>query len=235
MTAETRAVLFDLDDTLCAYRRHGETVLSTAFERLDVPPFFEIGEYYERYAAFAAGAGSEREIGGRCFESIAADHGREPALGRALADVYADERDHGNVRPLPGVPGVLDEIGSRAALGLVTNGTPAAGRRKLAAVGAADAFDAVVNAGHDTVDGRRLPTKPEPDAFYAALDELGVAPDRAVHVGNDPSTDVRGARAAGLETVLVGGETGGPEPDRRVASVAELGAESTTGGMGAAD
>ncbi len=39
--------------------------------------------------------------------------------------------------------------------------------------------------------------KPDPAIFRLALDELGVAPDRALHVGDEP-IDEEGARAAGL-------------------------------------
>ena len=39
--------------------------------------------------------------------------------------------------------------------------------------------------------------KPEPRAFLLALERLGVAAERALHVG-DEETDERGAHAAGM-------------------------------------
>jgi putative hydrolase of the HAD superfamily len=39
--------------------------------------------------------------------------------------------------------------------------------------------------------------KPDPAIFRLALDQLGVAPDRALHVGDEPA-DEEGARAAGM-------------------------------------
>jgi putative hydrolase of the HAD superfamily len=45
--------------------------------------------------------------------------------------------------------------------------------------------------------------KPDPAIFQVALSLLGVAPDRAIHVGDTPSADVTGARAAGIRPVLV--------------------------------
>jgi putative hydrolase of the HAD superfamily len=45
--------------------------------------------------------------------------------------------------------------------------------------------------------------KPDPKPFLAALDRLGVEPERCVHVGDDPTTDIAGARAAGQPAVLV--------------------------------
>ena len=40
--------------------------------------------------------------------------------------------------------------------------------------------------------------KPDPAVFLAALDRLGVAPDRALHIGDEQS-DEDGARAAGMQ------------------------------------
>jgi putative hydrolase of the HAD superfamily len=45
--------------------------------------------------------------------------------------------------------------------------------------------------------------KPEPRIFEEALRISGVRRERVVHVGNDPVADVRGAAAAGIDTVLV--------------------------------
>jgi putative hydrolase of the HAD superfamily len=40
--------------------------------------------------------------------------------------------------------------------------------------------------------------KPDPRIFHVALDKLGVAPERAVHVGDTACADIDGARAAGV-------------------------------------
>ncbi len=45
--------------------------------------------------------------------------------------------------------------------------------------------------------------KPHPAIFEHALELLGVAPWEALHVGDDPSADVLGARRAGIEAVLI--------------------------------
>jgi len=47
--------------------------------------------------------------------------------------------------------------------------------------------------------------KPHPMAFQALLDALGVAPARAVFVGDRPRDDVAGAQGAGLRAVLLKG------------------------------
>ncbi len=45
--------------------------------------------------------------------------------------------------------------------------------------------------------------KPDPRIFRLALDALDVAAEETVHVGDTPAADVAGARAAGVEPVLV--------------------------------
>jgi FMN phosphatase YigB (HAD superfamily) len=63
MATQVEAVLFDVDNTLCEYHR-------TADESGDVQDLRE-----------------------RCFAAIAADRGRDPDVGRAVARAYATERD----------------------------------------------------------------------------------------------------------------------------------------------
>ena len=45
--------------------------------------------------------------------------------------------------------------------------------------------------------------KPDPAIFVAALDRAGVKPGEAVHVGDQPRSDLVGARGAGLHAVLL--------------------------------
>jgi HAD superfamily hydrolase (TIGR01509 family) len=45
--------------------------------------------------------------------------------------------------------------------------------------------------------------KPDPRTYHAALEPLGVAPERAVHVGDQPRSDVVGARSVGMGAVLI--------------------------------
>jgi putative hydrolase of the HAD superfamily len=62
--------------------------------------------------------------------------------------------------------------------------------------------------------------KPDPAIFRAALERLGAQPSEAIHVGDSVEHDVAGARAAGLEAVLVA-RNGAQAPDgvRVVASL----------------
>jgi putative hydrolase of the HAD superfamily len=50
--------------------------------------------------------------------------------------------------------------------------------------------------------------KPHPGIFQRACERLGVEPSLALHVGDDPGDDVRGARAAGCGSLLWPAEVG---------------------------
>jgi putative hydrolase of the HAD superfamily len=64
-------------------------------------------------------------------------------------------------------------------------------------LGILDALDLVVDSGIVGVE------KPDPRIFRFALDRFGVPPERALHLGDNFSTDVLGARAAGVRVALV--------------------------------
>jgi HAD superfamily hydrolase (TIGR01662 family) len=51
--------------------------------------------------------------------------------------------------------------------------------------------------------GRHGKVKPSPSIFMVVLDELGVAPEAAVMVGDSLEDDVEGARALGMRAYLV--------------------------------
>lgn len=65
--------------------------------------------------------------------------------------------------------------------------------------------------------------KPSAAIFAHALDLAGVAPERAVHVGDSFKEDVEGARAAGIMPILLR-RGGGPGPPglRTISSLTEL-------------
>ena len=109
-------------------------------------------------------------------------------------------------------------------LGVVSN---ADGRveEALVAAGLRDCFDVVLDSALVGVE------KPDPAIFRAALDALGVAPAEALYVGDLYDVDVVGARAVGMEAVLLVPDAAVPGPDcRRFASLAALADDLLIGG-----
>jgi putative hydrolase of the HAD superfamily len=128
-------------------------------------------------------------------------------------------------RTMPGTRAALDRL--RAAglrLGVVSNSD---GRveEALAAAGIRDRFDVILDSALVGVE------KPDPAIFRAALTTLGVAPEEALHVGDLYDVDVVGARAAGIEAILLVPAAAAPGPEcRRVESLVALADDLLTGG-----
>ena len=63
--------------------------------------------------------------------------------------------------------------------------------------------------------------KPDPAIFRIALERLGVAAGDALHVGDGPDTDGAGARAAGIDVVIL--DRSAQPAGGTIGSLAELG------------
>ena len=102
---------------------------------------------------------------------------------------------------LPCARDVLHKVRSRGMLvGLISDTGVSPGRVLrgfLASQGLATQFDWLTFSDEIGVTKRR------PQAFAATLRALGVQPSEALHVGDLPETDIKGARAAGMHTALV--------------------------------
>jgi putative hydrolase of the HAD superfamily len=67
--------------------------------------------------------------------------------------------------------------------------------------------------------------KPDPEIFRLTLRQIGVAPEDAVHVGDDPILDVEGARAAGMAVIQLapsGRATAPVKPDAVISELREV-------------
>ena len=209
-----RAVLFDVDFTLC---RPGPELSA------------------ERYGRVAARHGVELDVSRyeQARETAALNLKRHPellhddtvwhaftmdvfvALGgpRAIAADCAREIERGwevseNFELYEDVTPVLEELRRHELkLGLVSNGI-----RDLMAFCSHHSLD--VDA---IVDSRTHGyVKPHPTIFQAALDRLGVPAEDAVMVGDSPEEDVEGARALGMQAILVDRDDRHPELDDRL-------------------
>ena len=86
----------------------------------------------------------------------------------------------------------------------------------LAAIGLRDLLDGVVCSAEVGV------SKPASAPFERALELAGVLPEQVVHIGDSVAEDVAGARAAGIEAVLLDRGASGLEPPAGVRVIASL-------------
>lgn len=214
------AVFFDLDDTVWEYNRTSEDLLAVAFDEVGVEPCFTAAEYDACMSHHLDDVDDVADLRRCCFSDLAADAGHDPEVGVHLADVYTRERDHRDVRLLPGAREALDALAENYLVAAITNGARVAQTAKMDELGLDSAFERIVYAGEDTL------AKPDPEPFEVALDALGVAAERAVHVGNSLANDVVGATEAGICSVWIpceaDVETNGHEPTYRLGSIDAL-------------
>jgi len=222
-----RCVAFDADDTLWDFTTAMAQGLALAIEAarssgpaetagLSVDDL--IARFDALYAVHAADPRPGRPIASLRPESFSlalADLGvDDPALVERMADAYFGHR-HGRLPLFAEAVAVLDELGERHVLGLVTNGNTDAERGGLAG-----RFDFRLAA--DDI-GRR---KPDPRLFLMAAAAAGCRPGELVYVGDHPGNDVAAPQAAGCRGVWIN-RAGLPvppglEPDAVIADLTEL-------------
>jgi putative hydrolase of the HAD superfamily len=175
--------------------------------------------YAQLRRLFAAG------VRGDTFDRWAAMHGWPPSAVPALVEAYRGHEPA--LRPFPGVPALLDSLRRRARLGLVSDGHLAVQRRKLAALGLAGHFDAIV---FSDAWGREA-WKPSTRPFEIVTALLAVPGRAAVYVGDNPTKDFLGARRAGLATIWLRRPDG--EYAGRTPPTAEHAADMVVGSLAA--
>jgi putative hydrolase of the HAD superfamily len=93
--------------------------------------------------------------------------------------------------PIPGAIEALAELRARGLELAVVSNWDVGLIEHLERIGASPLFSAIVTSAEAGA------AKPDPAIFRLALERLGVEPDRALHVGDEPE-DKKGAHAAGM-------------------------------------
>jgi len=105
-------------------------------------------------------------------------------------------------------------------LGICSNAPfpPEMMRRQVASNGIGELMDGIV---FSSMVGRR---KPAPEIYHAALDAIGIAPERVLFVGNRPREDYEGPRSLGMQAVLYTAHNSEPAPSgiRSIVRLSEL-------------
>ncbi len=198
----TRAVLFDLDDTLFdhrgssraalaeVHRRHAGTADFDAFERHHARILEDL--HREVLDGRRTLDDARRERFRRIFEAIGI------ALSEADAERVAAAYRAGYVpswRVVDGAADLLAALRPHVRLGVISNNLIEETREKLAFCELTALVDALVVSGNEGI------SKPDPRIFHIALDRLGVTAADAVMVGDSWAADITGAWRAGIRAV----------------------------------
>ncbi len=125
-------------------------------------------------------------------------------LDRNAFDAAYQAQDRSDRERIPAAPGVVDLLAALAeagvARGVASSSSASWVERHLERLGLRHRFGAVATA--DRVDGR---SKPAPDTYLLACEELGADPSRSVAL-EDSGPGITAALAAGLTVVAVPSE-----------------------------
>jgi len=123
---------------------------------------------------------------------------RSPATDRALEELHAYHAAH-NLWELvrEGVVPALERLRARVPRMVVVSNANGRLHTVLERLDLARFFDVMLDSHLEGVE------KPDPRLFAIAMDRAGARPEATLHVGDFYWIDVQGARAAGLQAVLL--------------------------------
>jgi putative hydrolase of the HAD superfamily len=209
-----RAVLFDVDFTLC---RPGPELSPERYARIAARHgiTLDVSRYDDAREAAALNLKRHPEL--LHDDTIWHRFTEEIFLGmggpEGIASECATEIEQGwevseNFELFEDALPVLEELrAAQLRLGLVSNGIR--DLREFVVHHRLDVDALIGSRAHGFV-------KPHPTIFQAALEQLGVEPAEAVMVGDSLEEDVEGARALGLRAILIDRDDRHPEVEERL-------------------
>ncbi|MGW7544025.1 HAD-IA family hydrolase [Streptomyces sp. NPDC054770] len=190
------AVLFDIGGTIYDDERYVQALYRAVTE---LAGNVDEAEFWALYDA-------ERESGGRLLRTAFARRFVPGGDGALLHRHVVEHWEYPVEALYPDVWPVLPALVRQYRLGIVSLSPPQV-REALRRDGLYGLFDAILLGG-----GRY--EKPDPRAFLAALEQMGVPPERAVFVGNRLDTDIRPTARIGMRTVWMLRGEAPPAPTR---------------------
>jgi 2-haloacid dehalogenase len=220
-----RGFLLDADNTLLDYNRaEREAFLETVAPALPGVPPQAAHEAYgrinaEHWARFERQAITAEQLKLERFQALLDFFGLR-ANPAGLSAAYLSALS-GKAFFLPHAREVLEELSRRATLCLITNGLTTVQRGRIRTSGMGRFFSAILISEELGI------AKPDPRFFHQAAEAAGLPCSELLCVGDNPSADIGGARAAGIEGCWYnpgGAAWPGPgdPPERTIADLREL-------------
>ncbi|UJA18913.1 HAD-IA family hydrolase [Thermoleophilia bacterium SCSIO 60948] len=145
--------------------------------------------HYRAHAIDARDESSLAALRERCAEIVADGIGRPVSVDQLMAAI--------SFRAYEDAGPALERLRAAGIRTACVSNWDIALPRVLARAGLADLFDVVITSAEAGA------AKPDPAPFEIALARLGLEPSEVIHVGDTEAEDLAGARAAGIEALLI--------------------------------
>lgn len=199
------AIFFDLDDTLLDDHAASSAGLRTMMDRLGHPDFTAARRLWDVQTdislnAFLEGRLTLQEQRRERVRALASQAGHPNVDDEQCDRLYQSylESHRAAWHAFGDVAATLTQLTSAGiTLGIITNGIETLQHDKLVTLDITHYFQAVVCADTAGVG------KPDPRIFHTACHQIGIAPKRGWHVGDQLRADALGAVSAGLRPILL--------------------------------
>ena len=197
-------IFFDLDHTLWDYDRSAQETLSEIYSQLDlsrsgvtvkkfVNTFYEVNN--KLWVKYNDGLIDREYIKTQRFNEVFSATGIDEVKS---AEASAYFLNNCSLKPylMEDALTALHYLSNKYELHIITNGFIDAQNRKLSSSGIDKFFKIMVTS--ECTNSR----KPSPEIFEYSLKEAGAAKSESIMIGDNPRTDIQGAKEFGMKTVF---------------------------------
>lgn len=206
-----RTIFLDLDDTLLDFQQAERQALARTLRHFQIEPIPAVLDRYheinrQQWELLEEGKLTRSQVLTRRFDLLFEELGME-CSSVEVRDLYEANLSQGHFF-IPGAPELLAAISPRYDLYLASNGTAAVQARRIESAGIARYFKGIF------ISEEMGANKPSPAYFQACFDAIpDFDPAAALMVGDSLTSDIRGARNAGLRSCWFNPKGSPPRPD----------------------
>ncbi|MBR1878080.1 MAG: YjjG family noncanonical pyrimidine nucleotidase [Paludibacteraceae bacterium] len=216
MRKQYKVIFLDWDDTIGNWSRAEYSALCDVYRLYHLDAVYASADdfiaTYQPYnqnlwKQYGCGGISKEELQLKRFLHVLPDNTQE-ALAREIGDAYLQLTNR-YFSLLPHAEKVVRYLASKYPLTIISNGFKEVQHYKFAHSGLADCFAYILISEEVGVN------KPQPGIFEKALELNGVRADEAIMIGDSLTSDIAGAKNAGIDTIWV-------HPEGDVADIREI-------------
>jgi putative hydrolase of the HAD superfamily len=186
------ALIFDLDDTLYSERDFVKSGCKAVARHLAAVTGCSVEAIFELMMDTF-----DRQGRHMVFPEVIEKLGPSTPPLQDLVDIY---RQHKPSIELPsGYRELLARLSRTWKLGIITDGLPEIQKRKVEALGLEKIIENIIYTWEYGMERQ----KPHPHSFTLMLENLGVGPERALFIGDNPDKDLQGAHGIGMKAAHV--------------------------------